>query len=581
MGPIGSFSGLASGIQWRDMIDEIIRLERVRRVDPLNNRIGTHQKQSNAWKGFQTSVTRLQNASRALSEGTAFGAFGVSVGTTPGGRSLLTATASTSAQAGSYQIEVRQLATAEKVASPAHASATEPLGLVGTPDPDGAPQPLSFSINGASIQIAANASLNGVRDAINAANRGADASGVSATVLTTAPGEHRLILTSERTGADGIRMSDGEDGPLGQLGLAAGTESARFTSASTSLAGLLGLPAPPEVRTIVIAGQEITVDLTTDTLQTVLSKLQQASPAIPGSIREESGDGGTAYRLQIDAEVTPSTVDGEPDPASQRIIDLLGLRAAPNHAIAGGSDARIAIDGFEVVRPSNVISETLPGVTLNLTHAEPGSTVDVRIERDDAATIAAVKAFVAAYNEVAAFTRTQSGAGQPLASNGSLRTAMGSLNGVLLNPAESTSGERHRFERASLIGVTLTREGTLAVDEPALRAALASDREGVRGLFTGRGSGDDRVPGLAESMERAATAITRTGDGLVASQLESLQRSSESLTARIEAAEGRLELRYASLVQQYARMEEALSTIQSQSAWLSSQIQSLQPRRDR
>jgi hypothetical protein len=33
--PIGSFSGLASGIQWRDMITQIMEMESQRRLDPI------------------------------------------------------------------------------------------------------------------------------------------------------------------------------------------------------------------------------------------------------------------------------------------------------------------------------------------------------------------------------------------------------------------------------------------------------------------------------------------------------------------------------------------------------------------
>ena len=45
--PIGSFQGLASGIQWRDLVDQIITLETARALNPIttaisqeNDRIG-------------------------------------------------------------------------------------------------------------------------------------------------------------------------------------------------------------------------------------------------------------------------------------------------------------------------------------------------------------------------------------------------------------------------------------------------------------------------------------------------------------------------------------------------------------
>ena len=36
--PIGTFSGIASGIQWRDMVDQIMQIESQRRLTPLTDR---------------------------------------------------------------------------------------------------------------------------------------------------------------------------------------------------------------------------------------------------------------------------------------------------------------------------------------------------------------------------------------------------------------------------------------------------------------------------------------------------------------------------------------------------------------
>lgn len=583
MGPIGTFSGLASGIQWRDMIDQIIQLERVRRVNPLTNQISAQQKRIDAWNGYQGAVNKLATAAKALSKGTAFEAMRVTAGATPGGRALFSASASSAAQPGTYSVDVLQLAQAEKLGSGAQPSATASLELTGRQDPEGNPLALEFTVNGVPVAIAPDASLNDVRDAINAANQGATRSGVSATILSTGPNEHRLILTAEQTGADGIRLIDGEDGALGQLGIAQPTtQTAQFASKSTPIATILGLSSPPAVRTVVIGGQEITVDLETDTLDSILYKLQTASPAIGATIVTETVGGREVHRLQIDANVGPA-LDGEgnPDPVSQQILDELGLRATPASPINAGADARIAIDGFELTRRSNVIGDALAGVTLNLQHAEPGTAVDLRIERNQDSAVNAVKAFASAYNELVALTRQQSAAGQPLAGNGTLRTATSSLRNVLLTPPESSNGERHGFERATLIGVSLTRHGTLEVDEAALKQALSENPAGVRALFEGTGDGEDRIPGIAELMDRAAGEITRSGDGLIANQIASLKWSNESLGRRVDDVESRLELRYDSLVRQYARMEEALSTIQAQSNWLYSQVQALEPLRQR
>ena len=74
MASVGSFSGLASGIQWRDMIDQIMEIEAARRVDPLTSQIAAQRSRATAWTAYQGTLTRLADAAKALRDGSAFAA---------------------------------------------------------------------------------------------------------------------------------------------------------------------------------------------------------------------------------------------------------------------------------------------------------------------------------------------------------------------------------------------------------------------------------------------------------------------------------------------------------------------------
>ena len=101
MEPVGSFSGLASGIQWRDLVDEMIRADQVRRVNPLTQQVTQEQRRIDAWNSFRTLTTRLEIAAKKLGDGGAFGALTTSGGTSPSsGRSLFGATVADGAVAG-------------------------------------------------------------------------------------------------------------------------------------------------------------------------------------------------------------------------------------------------------------------------------------------------------------------------------------------------------------------------------------------------------------------------------------------------------------------------------------------------
>jgi flagellar hook-associated protein 2 len=766
--PIGSFSGLASGIQWRDMVEQIMSIEKARRVNPLVAQQSAQNTRKDAWTSYQSLVAKLTTASKALQDGSAFEKLKVSTGTTAAGKSLLTATAGAAAVPGSYSVEVVALAKAEKLSTVAQSATDQPLGL-------GAGE---IVVNGRAVKLDGNETLAQLRDRINATNSGVNPSGVSASILSSGPGEFRLILTASGVGARGIEMTDSEGGALKQLGLlsagnAANTgatgqvQSARFGSDTQAIKNVLGLEGPPSKQRIFVGGKEVFVDLEKDSLQDVLSAIKEAG----GQARmvSETYNGRSMQRLEVEGGVAASD-----DPDSQRILDLLGFTRSDRPSVgadgtgsgvvSAGSDAVVRIDGFTITRRSNTVSDAIAGVTVNLQSAEPGQAVNVSVTRDTDAMIGAVKEFASAYNAIRAFATAQSAQGQPLASNGTLRSTVSQLTNVLLTDLKGLPGGA-LFGRGALVGVALSKTGTLDVDESALRAALDANLPDVRTLFgtgarsssselqfvtssgktqsgsyqveitqlaakaaytgsdfaaaydaggatgeealtirdafTGRtltytvpsgktlsevvdelnrgftaqgmrlsareeggalrldgaeygsaasftladvdesgalarlglaagtyagkdvkgylyngaekgeeltGSGQtlrggagsaadglvlrytgsalgqagtvDFTLGLAGTMARQSELISRAGDGTIAQQIESVQHSAESLTTRIDAAEQRLEQRRQAMIEQFARMEEAMSRLQSQGNWLAGQLQAMRPRGD-
>jgi flagellar hook-associated protein 2 len=569
MNPMVSISGLASGVQWHDLVEQVIAAERMRSVTPLSQQIDANRRRVEAWNTFRSLVSRLETASRALRDGAPFQAFTATAGTSPtSGRGLVTATAAANAVPGVNSVEVQQLARSEKLATNGFATATTALNELDPSFTGG-----TFTINGREVTIEPGDSLAGIRDRINQANTGSNPSSVVASILTVGPDEHRLILTSVSTGAAGVQVQGGENGVLSRLGIATGARSAAFSDSASPLASLLGLTSPPEVRTIVVEGREVTVDLATDSLQTLLDKVRAAAAAA-GQDPDDAGrlvvDGGST-RLEVRGSVV-----GRADDAETRVIlDALGF-SREGLAVAG-TNAALRIDGFDLTRSTNTVADAIPGVTLSLQGAEAGTVVELAIDRDTDAISDAVKEFAAAYNEVLRFVNNARGQDSPLAANSTLRSVMSNFTNAILTPV---SGLETAFERAAQIGLSLSRSGILEVDEQRLRSALEVHPADVQALFAGR-TGEVPVQGLAARMFSAATVVTQVGDGRVAIQLESLDRSTATLNRRMADAEARLELRRETMMRQFARMESALSTLQAQGDWLASQLQALQPRQQR
>lgn len=315
--PIGSFSGLSSGIQWKDLVDQIMSLDTQRRLDPLTTAKALEKARSDAWGSWQTLAGTFRDATKAVRDATAFSQFtttGGTSGTTQ--RTLLTASASTSAAPGTFGVEVLDLARANKLSGGVQASPTTALGLSG-----------EFAVNGKKVTVTATDTLSTVRDKINTLNSGANASGVTASVLSTGSGQHRLVLTATRTGSSGIELVDDATGTLQSLGFTdatrtlnldatGGAQTYKVSSSTATMAAMLGvtMPAPSS---IVIGGRTISVDLAVDSLSSIMAKIMAAGGS--ASVATETVDGSTGYRLTTNDTVSAATPDG------QRTLEILGF----------------------------------------------------------------------------------------------------------------------------------------------------------------------------------------------------------------------------------------------------------------
>jgi flagellar hook-associated protein 2 len=76
-------------------------------------------------------------------------------------------------------------------------------------------------------------------------------------------------------------------------------------------------------------------------------------------------------------------------------------------------------------------------------------------------------------------------------------------------------------------------------------------------------------------LAQAAGGVTSTGTGVAATQLAALDRSIAALNPRVDDMQRRLDLRRATLVQQFARMESAMGRVQAQGNWLTQQVNAL------
>ena len=214
--------GVGSGLDLQGMLTKLMQVEQ-QPLTLLQNKQASYQSKISALGTLQSSLAALQTAAAGLTPSSTqtatekFSSYSASVADT----TIASASAARGAVAGSYSLEVSSLATAQRLVSPASAfvSASTALNVdagtlkiefgkftPATTTPVAAATYTPDATRELDISISANASLNDIRDAINAKN-----GGVSATIVTGTNGP-QLVLTSLKEGTDNVMRLSGLTG---------------------------------------------------------------------------------------------------------------------------------------------------------------------------------------------------------------------------------------------------------------------------------------------------------------------------------------------------------------------------------
>jgi flagellar hook-associated protein 2 len=511
-----TLGGLSSGIDYQAAIDAIIAARRIP-VDSLENRVTANEERIAAYKDLSSLLSGLKDSLSELRGAVTFGGTGNAFkaktafattsradgGTASVAANLLGVTVTNAAATGSHTVEILQTAASHKIGSGALTSTTDDLGTalgLGAGTVAG-----SFDVNGVTIDVLSTDTMQDVRDRINAANTGSNATGVTASIVSAGVNQHYLVLTSDATG-ETITLDNEVGGVLGQLGISndGGTtllnelqaprtaklyadglldiskwQSAAVASSSAAVSGYAGVTAGAHSFEILdsVGGVIATVNYDdADNLTDIANTINGLGAGVTAEVVAD----GSSYRLHIEKD------DGAAISLGNDTDNLLtGLGVAKQNLL--------------IERSTNTINDLFAGVTLNLYQAEAGTTVKLDVERDLTAVKTAVVSFVDAYNAVKQFVNQQNLTNEE---TGGKSADAGPLFGArTLNDVESTlsrllgqgtAGVDSAFRVLAQIGVKFIDNDslsdplladTLEIDESVLDEALLNNPEDVRRLF--------------------------------------------------------------------------------------------------
>ena len=370
--------GVGSGLLTSELVEQIIEAERAPVEARLDNKQTIAEAKISAFGEVTTALSAFDSSLQSLRLPSTFNGSVVE----SSNASAVTGTASSLATSGSYTVNVSQLAQQHSIASSAYPAVTSTLGTglltfrFGTIDFGVGDSYDGFIVNtqvsSRSIAItAANNTLGGIRDAVNKANFG-----VQATIVDDGSG-FRLVFTSKNSGAENA-IEVTATGTTGLKALNYNQASQNASLVARSAAGTVDLAAGGGLDTAARAfrfsyqGQEMAVLVASNpaitTTSAALAAIQSAintqllangfaagdvlAVAPDDLLQLETASTGFAQTLEVLADGTAATVTGST--ALSDGFDFAANNATFSIIVDGGAPQAITLNTASASRAQTI-----------------------------------------------------------------------------------------------------------------------------------------------------------------------------------------------------------------------------------
>ncbi len=272
-----SSTGIGSGLDIDSLVSKLVAADRSAGQTRIDNKKTSLTQQFSAMATLMGGMSAFQASLNSLVTAGSF----TSRSVTLSDDTAFTAKADSSAAAGSYDVQVQQLAKAAQLGSKEFDSASAKVGT-GT---------LTISVGASSFNINVADGANSVANIRDAINKSAGNTGVQASLLTDVKGTH-LVLTSTKTGADhALKVTaSGGDGGLQKLAYDPnGTQNMEVRSdAKDAIVFVSGYEIHSDSNTVsnAIEGVTLTLKAPTDTNTPVLLNVDRDDGAIQDAAKK-------------------------------------------------------------------------------------------------------------------------------------------------------------------------------------------------------------------------------------------------------------------------------------------------------
>ena len=562
-----ALSGLASGFDWKSIVDQLIEVSRVPQ-NRLRQEKSQLSQRTNALNDIKTQLGNLKTAAASLSSGESLLK---KAATFQNPSTNWTASADSDTPSGSYQIEFVSAATASRyLGTGGIATPIDPADLISNIPVGRTITAGTFTVEGVQITVNSTDSLNDVLANIVGATSGSVTATYNAgtdriELVKIGPGSITLGASNDTSNfLQATRLTSGGS-PLSSSG--ATLSSPRLTGPIDS-ANLSGWAGSNEDNSFFINGVGIAYNTGTDSIQSLLNRINNSAAGVTATFDLASG------RFLLNNKETGNVgiaVTGD----AGGLATAMGLTAG---TLTSGADAVFSINGGgNITSRSNTLDETVHGIKGLRVTANSIGTETVTVGGDATASKAALNDFVAKYNSVQAtierYTKvTVEGdkvTAALLAGNREVAQISSELRRMLFATGTDENGDplEGAVKRLSDIGITFSGiESTISISNSSLLDSRLLNN--ANDIFNYFGTKDNGLAARLDSFLGRLVSDSGSAQGSLKTQLDSITKQNKSLDASIANFERQLESQRALLESSFIAMENAQSIFQQQSAYL-------------
>lgn len=296
-------------------------------------------------------------------------------------------------------------------------------------------------------------------------------------------------------------------------------------------------------------------------------------------VKADDGD----YRLMLSSKTTGTDSDMTVTVTGDDTLNAVIGSAALNEQVKS-QNAVVNVNGIEIIRQSNTVTDALPGVTLTLkAPSTADETLSVTRSTDD--NKKAVTDWVTAYNALQS-TITSLTKYEPPATGA---TAQNSSNGVLMGDstirgvqsdlrALLTNVQTGSYAIMAQLGITQDplkgadgTFGNLKIDDKKLTQALTDNPAGVQAYFVG----DGKTTGFATQMNSKLTDMLSTSvgkEGVIQNAKDGINATLKTIGKRYDAMELSIEATMARYKKQFSDLDSLVTKFNGTASYLTSQF---------